>query len=95
MVVGSVVLAVLARAQRRDRVTLALIGAGRVALAVSDSAFAFLTQNNTFGSGNVIDSGWVAGYLLLALAGLWSMTTGERSEARQDGRVSTLQVLLP
>jgi diguanylate cyclase (GGDEF)-like protein len=95
VVVGAVVLAVLARAQRRDRVTLALIGAGLVALAVSDSAFAFLTQNNTFGSGNVIDSGWVAGYLLLALAGLWSMTTGDRSEPRQDGRVSTLQVLLP
>jgi hypothetical protein len=52
-------------------------------------------QNNTFGSGNVIDSGWVAGYLLLALAGLWSTTTRDRSEPRQEGRVSTLPVLLP
>ncbi len=95
VVVGSVVLAVLSRAQRRDRLTLVLIGAGLVALAVSDSAFAFLTQNNDFGTGNVIDSGWVAGYLLLALAALWSITRGDGSEPGQDDRVSTLQVLLP
>jgi diguanylate cyclase (GGDEF)-like protein len=95
VVVGAVVLAVLARAERRDRVTLALIGAGLLALAVSDSAFAFLTQNNNFGSGNVVDSGWVVGYLLLASAGLRSMTTSDRSEVRQDNGVSALQVLLP
>ncbi len=33
--------------------------------------FAYLTQNGTYGNGNWMDTGWVAGFLLIALAALY------------------------
>ena len=44
-----------------------LIAAGLIALTLSDSAFTYLTSLNAFNT-NPVDSGWVAGFLLMALA---------------------------
>jgi diguanylate cyclase (GGDEF)-like protein len=44
-----------------------LIGAGLLALTASDSAFTYLTSQNAFNT-SPIDTGWVAGFLLIALA---------------------------
>lgn len=46
-----------------------LIAAGLLALTVSDSTFTYLTSQNAFNTGP-IDTGWVAGFLLIALAGV-------------------------
>ncbi len=56
------------RSPRRGRLALLLLAAGLATIAVSDSSFAYFTATNTFNSGNVLDAGWVAGYLLVALA---------------------------
>jgi diguanylate cyclase (GGDEF)-like protein len=48
---------------------LVLACAGLVALSVSDSAFAYLQATMSYRGGSA-DLGWIAGFLLLALAGL-------------------------
>ncbi|HXX90839.1 MAG TPA: EAL domain-containing protein [Acidimicrobiales bacterium] len=68
VVVATVVLATLARAQGHRRRQLALLAAGLLSMAVSDSGFAYLSAVN--GSADVLDTGWIAGYLLMALAAL-------------------------
>jgi diguanylate cyclase (GGDEF)-like protein/PAS domain S-box-containing protein len=50
------------------RVRFGLIGSALVAIAVSDGSYAYLTANGHHPTGNLVDTGWVLGYLLLALA---------------------------
>ena len=66
----SVVVLVAGRSRSVARLPLVWIGAALVALAVSDSAFAYLTQMGDYATGNPVDAGWVAGYLILLLAAL-------------------------
>ena len=54
-----------------DVVTKRLVLAGIVAFTISDSYFAFGVTMGDFGLGYWLDTGWVAGYLLLALGALW------------------------
>ncbi|MGY1744604.1 putative bifunctional diguanylate cyclase/phosphodiesterase [Blastococcus sp. SYSU D00695] len=64
-----VVLAVLVAARAEaQRLSLLLLCLGLVALSVSDSAFAFRQVTTTY-AGFSADLGWVAGFLVLALAG--------------------------
>jgi diguanylate cyclase (GGDEF)-like protein/PAS domain S-box-containing protein len=55
---------------RRLPLSLPLLAAGLVALSISDSGFVYLTNSNTYFSGNPIDIGWFAGFALLLLAAL-------------------------
>ncbi len=48
-----------------------LIAAGFLFMAVSDIMFSYFSWNDAYGSGNFIDLGWNAGYLLIAMAGLY------------------------
>ena len=50
------------------RFPLRLVGAGLVATAIADSGFAYLALSETYASGSIIDTGWLAGYLLLFAA---------------------------
>src|SRR5664280_546071 len=70
LMIISVVVLVAGRSRSVARLPLALIGAALVALAVSDSAFAYLTQLGNYATDNPVDAGWVAGYLMLLLAAL-------------------------
>ena len=49
-------------------VPIALIGLSLAAVAVSDSAFAFLQLSDSYASGSIIDLGWFVGYAVLAVA---------------------------
>jgi diguanylate cyclase (GGDEF)-like protein len=73
---------VLSRAARH-RTALSLVGSGVVALGVSDSAFAYLGATGTY-DGGLIDLGWIAGFLLIAVAGLCGAPTSEEGEAPAD-----------
>ena len=70
IVTGTIALAVLARSRGRGVVPLTLIAMAVLALAVADSTFLYLTQRDLYGNGNVLDTGWVVGYLLLMLSAL-------------------------
>ena len=71
VVVVTIVLYVILRAresQRKVPVALVLVGCGLVALAVSDSGFAYLTATDSYSSGNFIDTGWFVGFLMILMA---------------------------
>ena len=57
------------RIRARDRLRLALLAGGLLVNLLADSGFAYLTTVNTYGPAQPIDTGWVAGYLLIAVAG--------------------------
>jgi diguanylate cyclase (GGDEF)-like protein len=58
----------LIRARRDQRVVLTLLTVAMACIALSDSAFAYLSAENDYATGNVIDLGWVAGLLLIMVA---------------------------
>jgi diguanylate cyclase (GGDEF)-like protein/PAS domain S-box-containing protein len=88
-----VVLSVAARATRSAWITLGFVGGGVLAVAFSDSAFAYLSQAGQYGLGLNVDIGWIAGFLLIALTPIWTGETSER--IAEVGRPSRIGVLVP
>ena len=76
------VVAMAARRERRHRTSLFLVLAGLLAFTVADTSFAYLTAGGTYGTGNALDTGWVLGYLLVALGALWAF--GDPASAASD-----------
>ena len=93
VVMVSLVVILLARAGRRGRASLGLVMAGIVAFAISDSAFAYMTELNNYANGTVLDTGWVAGYLLIGLGALRAVYAPSTEAA--EPRVTTLSLVAP
>lgn len=70
VVILSVVVVVSGRSRSPVRVPFAWIAAALAALALSDSAFAYLTTEGAYDTGQLVDAGWVVGFLILALAAI-------------------------
>lgn len=62
---------------------------GLLALAVSDSVYAYLTEVKGYESGQLLDSGWFAGYLAIAVAAFCS---DGRSTAGHEAQSSPLRL---
>jgi len=73
VVMVSLVVILMARTCSRGRESLGLVMAGLVAFATADSGFAYLTEVGRYTGGNLLDVGWVAGYLLIGLGALWAI----------------------
>ena len=71
---------VLIRAETRQRLVLTLLMVGLACIAVADSAFAYLGATGSYASGDVIDLGWGAGFLLLTV----SAAAGREGEHQGD-----------
>ena len=72
---------------------MALIAAGLLALTVSDSTFTYLTSQNAFNT-SPVDTGWVAGFLLIALAAVLArLVPGAKGSATETP--SLVRNLLP
>jgi diguanylate cyclase (GGDEF)-like protein len=72
LVIATIVIVVIVHTGRGARSALALLASGLVALAVADSAFAYLTTVHSYETGGAIDAAWDIGYLLIGLAALRS-----------------------
>jgi PAS domain S-box-containing protein len=70
VVILSTVVIVAGRSRSAERLPYVPIGLAMAALAISDSAFAYLTQKGGYGASQIVDTGWVVGYLILALAAI-------------------------
>lgn len=82
VVVLTLAAVVLVRSGVEHRLTLTLLTVGLACIALSDSLFSYLSAKNQYASGDVIDIGWAAGLLLIAVAAAASrQTTHENSEA--------------
>jgi len=93
VVTASVVFVLLSQADPQRRTPLVLVGAGLLSLAVADSGFAYLVQSGEHSSGNLIDTAWVGGFLLVGLAALWA--TDRRVEPPRSRRMMRGQLVLP
>ena len=94
IITATVLILALRRARRAEVGRLALLLGGLAAVALSDSMFAYLTANGTYGAiGSVLDAGWVVGYLLIALAPLWP--THPVADEIQEGPIELWQLALP
>ena len=67
---ATIALVVLSRARGRGVAHLSLIALAILALAASDSAFAYMTQTGSYVSGTLVDAGWLVGWLLLLATAL-------------------------
>src|SRR3989475_6759376 len=78
----------------RTRGRLLLLLFGFAANAFSDAAYAILTANGTYaGSSDLLDTGWVTGYALIALAPLWPIRS--RDQTAGEGPAGLLHVSIP
>jgi hypothetical protein len=93
VVLVSLVVILLARAGRRGRASLGLVMSGFVAFAIADSAFAYMTQLNNYSNGAALDTGWVAGYLLIGLGALRAVYVPSTEAA--EPRVTPLSLVAP
>jgi hypothetical protein len=93
VVMVSLVIILFARAGKQGRGSLVLVMAGLIAFAVADSAFSYLTEVNNYGIGSFLDTGWVAGYLLIGLGALRAVYMPSTEAA--EPRVTTLSMVAP
>jgi diguanylate cyclase (GGDEF)-like protein/PAS domain S-box-containing protein len=78
-----------------NRLPLLLVAAGLFANLLSDSAFAYLTTVQAYGPSQLIDTGWVLGYLLLALGAIRGMLVPRSNLKPDDEAPGRWSVLLP
>src|SRR3989442_10465197 len=97
VVIGTMLVILAAGAPRSTRLPLYLLGGGLLANLLADSGFAYLTTTSQYGAGSVIDVGWAAGYLLIAIAALRAASTPALLAAPSGppGRVGLLLPYLP
>jgi hypothetical protein len=86
------VLLALRRMGTAGRLGLWCLLAGLIALALADSAYAFVAETETYTTGNLLDVGWFAGFLGIAL-GAFASDPRELS-VRADVSASALPSLL-
>lgn len=99
VVLASVTLIVLARVAAGSRLHVGLLAAGFLTYAASDTMYAVLDAAGAYESGAFGDIGWVAGYLLFALAALAPRaaepTDGADRALEHPGGLSAVIVYVP
>jgi len=94
IITATVLVVAIRRAPRAEIARLLLLLGGLAFAALSDSAFAYMTANGSYGAlGSVLDAGWVIGYLMIALAPLWPSRNEDK--LRAEGPLELWQLALP
>ena len=93
--IAAMALLLIGRMARPMRMPLLLVVAGLFANLLSDSAFAYLTTVNAYGPAQLVDTGWVAGYLLLALGAVRAALVPSSALKVDDERPGRTQLFLP
>ena len=95
VVMGSIVLLLLPRSNRENRLPLLLVGCGILANTVSDSVFTYLQLDNSYNAiSNVVDAGWILGFAMIALGALWEAGHAEGA-APAEPRMTLVSTLMP
>jgi len=76
----------------RPTVPLGLIGVALVSFSVADSGYAYLSLTDGYTSGNVIDTGWLCGFVALLVA---SLRVDQRSDDDGASGAGSVGMLLP
>jgi len=77
-----------------DRFALWCVLGGLVAMALADSTYTYLSEVGTYSTGNIVDVGWVVGYLGLAL-GAYGSTAEDVVVTRRSTAPSMASIVVP
>jgi signal transduction histidine kinase len=94
IVAGTIALVLLSRSRGRGVVHLSMIAAGVFALLVADLGFAYKHLTGSYGTGAMVDAGWVAGWLLLTVTAL-KPTVAELRRTEDEEEPSITRLALP
>jgi signal transduction histidine kinase len=94
IVAGTIVLVLLTRSRGRGVVHLSMIAAAVFLLLVADLGFAYKELSGSYGTGAMIDAGWVAGWLLLCATAL-KPTVAELRRSDDEDEPSITRLALP
>jgi len=94
IVIATMIFFLAGRSQREGRAHWWLMGVGLLALSVADSGFALLTATGAYQTGSLIDGAWLAGFLVVGLAGVRAGLRGA-PDAIAQVRTTPAAVLLP
>ena len=94
IVAGTIVLVLLTRSRGRGVVHLSMIAAAVFSLLVADLAFAYKNSIDSYGTGAMVDAGWVVGWLLLAATAL-KPTVAELRRSDDEAEPSITRLALP
>ena len=94
ILIGTILILAIRRANQQQAGRMAFLLAGVASYSIADSAFAYLNAQGAFGAvGNIIDTGWFAGFLLIALAAVYP--TAPPKPATQQASLDLWQLALP
>ncbi|HTW19588.1 MAG TPA: GGDEF domain-containing protein [Mycobacteriales bacterium] len=95
LVLVTVAVVVISYARTGHRAGLVTTVAGLTFLSVADSGFAYLTAIGHYGAVNLIDTGWVAGFLVIAVAAVVDDTVQDDAVTALAPRTALLLPYLP
>lgn len=84
LIVVTIAAVVLVSAHPDQRPVMTLLTLGLICMAIADSGYAFLSAQREYFSGDIIDLGWVAGLLLIAVAGAAARSAPSDESAESD-----------
>ncbi len=84
VVLVTIACVVMVSAGPGQRLTITLVTLGLVAMALADSGYAYLSARDEYFSGNLVDSGWVAGLLLLTVAAVAGRNAAPDDDATEE-----------
>jgi diguanylate cyclase len=94
ILIGTVLILAIRRAAGQQKGRLAFLLCGVAAYSIADSAFAYLQAQNAYGAvGSVLNTGWFAGFLLIALAAVYPEAPPRT--ATQQSSLDLWQLALP
>jgi len=93
VVIATIAFSLLTRTRGRDPVSTTLLALALLFLAVADSSFLYLTSTGTYRPGNLVDLGWLVGWLLVLVMAARPMEA-QLDDAREE-RVSLARLVLP
>jgi diguanylate cyclase (GGDEF)-like protein len=95
VLLATIALLTVARAQGRQRVTMLVVSAGLLVVAIADSSFVWFIAQGKYASGNLFDTGYVSGFLLIGVAAVYSRGAEVETEAVDDDIPSRMSLALP
>jgi diguanylate cyclase len=94
ILIGTVLILAIRRAAGQQKGRMAFLLCGVAAYSIADSAFAYLTAQGAYGAvGSVLNTGWFAGFLLIALAAVYPEAPPK--PAAQEEPLGLWQLALP
>jgi len=95
ILIGTVLILAIRRAAGQQKGRMAFLLCGVAAYSLADSAFAYLTAQGAYGSvGSVLNTGWFAGFLLIALAATYPEAPPQKT-VEAEAPLGLWQLALP